>query len=716
MIKKIISSVYEPLTSHRYCFFSLYCIFFLILTVCFIAWPVVGYDTDLWYHLTGGRYFWENLKIPSDAFFSYIAPQKSWYNYYWLFQVIIYKTYQWGGYYGLIIIRCLIFVASVYFISRLLIDRNADQRKLLIGAAFLVAYAMSLTVRELLVRPHLFSYLFIILFLYILEIERGKIWSLPLLGILWCNIHGIEFPVMIIILLAYLMDLFYQEIRNPSASTSAIKKEKWLLIITIYSLFITPGVIELMKTPFTAASYQQFYVAELIPLDINNLLRFSVWPSSELIGTFQNILILLPFVLFVLCLVKKKLRVSFVILLIAAIALLIKHNRFVYEYILLSIPLIRQSIKIMPEISDSKKKKLAEMMSPIFLVSLLVVLPLMIYGSHFRNRPEYPLAQIQLPVGVAKFLNHLDAGGAVMNESNTGGYLQWALNKKYKIFMDMQMSIFSDQDFAFINNALHDEATFLTFIRTYDPSFISVALDRQNFSKWINNHKEYKQVFFDDSEVLYVNSNHYPQIAKKYAFKQFNVFEYKTITFEKETKERLSAMLGEVLKVRNIHPGSGIANVVIANIMMADKRYNESLMYADSIIKHYPNIAKGYILKADALRGLERVPEAIENYLLAIDRGLKTDESKVYWNLHTCYGHLKMYKKAYGAISKFLNPFDPEANYRDIYALGISAATAGKKRDAVNFLKIAQFKVPPEDEEYTKKIKYALAELDSNSR
>ena len=75
-----------------------------------------------------------------------------------------------------------------------------------------------------------------------------------------------------------------------------------------------------------------------------------------------------------------------------------------------------------------------------------------------------------------------------------------------------------------------------------------------------------------------------------------------------------------------------------------------------------------------------------------------------------------MYKKAYGAISKFLNPFDPEANYRDIYALGISAATAGKKRDAVNFLKIAQFKVPLEDEEYTKKIKYALAELDSNSR
>ena len=159
------------------------------------------------------------------------------------------------------------------------------------------------------------------------------------------------------------------------------------------------------------------------------------------------------------------------------------------------------------------------------------------------------------------------------------------------------------------------------------------------------------------------------------------------------------------MKISELHPGCGIANSMIARILIMNKRYEEALVYAGKVIEHYPNIAKGHILKGDALRGQEKVEDAITSYLTAIRRGLKPDELKVYWNLHTCYGHLKMYKKAYLALSKFVNPFDTEASYRDIYALGISAALAGKSKDAVSFLKIAQSKLPADDHEYQKKIK-----------
>ncbi len=705
-------SIYQRLTICRYDFYIYYAIFFLILMIFFISWPIVGYDTDLWYHLSGGKYFWKNFKIPIDAFFSYIMPQKSWYDYYWLFQVTVYKIYQYGAYYGLIVFRCAIFLLTVHFISQILIDRKADHREVLTGVFFLTAYSMALTVRELLVRPHLFSYLFIAVFIYILEIKREKMWSLPLLGVLWCNIHGIEYPVMIVIVLAYLADMFYFEIRNPSDNRIISKRKKWLLIATLYTVFITPSVKELFLAPFTAAAYQKFYISELIQPDINNLLRFSAWPLSDLIGTFQNVLILISAGAFVLCLVRKKLRLSHMILFVAAVFLLIKHNRFVYEYILLSLPLLRQSLQVSRETRYLRRDIPGKVINSFILFILLVAVPLGTYVSHFKNKPEYPVTQIQLPVGVSRALNYLNLSGNVMNEPNTGGYLQWMLNEKYKIFMDMQMSIFTDQDFAFINNALHDEPTFLAFVKKYNPSFISVSLDRLNFSKWINAHKEYQQIFFDDSEVLYINSFHYPHIAEKYGLKRLNVFEYKSILFEKETNEYRDAIMNEVLRVREIHPSNGIANDILARIMMANKRYNEAISFAEAIIKHYPNIAKGYILKADALRALEKVPEAIEYYLMAVDRGLKSDETKVYWNLHTCYGHMKMYKKAYAAMLKFINPFDPDVNYRDIYALGISAAMAGKKKDAENFLKIAQFKVSQKDDEYMKKIQSALHEIE----
>ena len=70
---------------------------------------------------------------------------------------------------------------------------------------------------------------------------------------------------------------------------------------------------------------------------------------------------------------------------------------------------------------------------------------------------------------------------------------------------------------------------------------------------------------------------------------------------------------------------------------------------------------------------------------------------------------MKEYKKAYRVLSKYVNPFNPNADYREIYQLGISAASVGKTREAVIFLKIAKLKVPPTDTEYVQKIDKNLA-------
>ena len=55
-------------------------------------------------------------------------------------------------------------------------------------------------------------------------------------------------------------------------------------------------------------------------------------------------------------------------------------------------------------------------------------------------------------------------------------------------------------------------------------------------------------------------------------------------------------------------------------------------------------------------------------------------------------------------LSKFVNPFNNTADYKDIYQLALSAATAGKMKDAITFLRIAEMKLPPNDADYTKKI------------
>ena len=207
-------SLYENITGHRYYPISLIALFFLLLIGYFIAWPIVMTDTDLWYHLSGGRYFWQNGTIAHDAFFSYITPPKSWYNYYWLFQAVVYKIFQWTDYYGLIALRCLLYLLTTLFICFSFVRQHENRTELLLSLFLFVACSIVILYRELAVRPHLFSYFFIVVFLYILEFKQNKIWLLPLLGIFWSNIHGIEYPVMFLIMFAYLAEIYWRQFRK----------------------------------------------------------------------------------------------------------------------------------------------------------------------------------------------------------------------------------------------------------------------------------------------------------------------------------------------------------------------------------------------------------------------------------------------------------------------------------------------------------------------
>lgn len=45
------------------------CLLFAGLAAYMLAYPVHITDTDLWYHLNGGRYFWETGTVSSSTFF-----------------------------------------------------------------------------------------------------------------------------------------------------------------------------------------------------------------------------------------------------------------------------------------------------------------------------------------------------------------------------------------------------------------------------------------------------------------------------------------------------------------------------------------------------------------------------------------------------------------------------------------------------------------------
>jgi len=706
---------YENITGHRYYPISLIALFFLLLIGYFIAWPIQMTDTDLWYHLSGGRYFWRHGTIARDAFFSYITPPKSWYNYYWLFQVVVYKIFQWTDYYGLIALRCLLYFLTTLFICLSFAHRHENRTELLFGLFLFVACAVVILSREMAVRPHLFSYLFIVVFLFILEFKRGKIWLLPILGIFWSNIHGIEYPVMFLIVFAYLAEIYWRQFRKILPGSAVGKKEKWLLISIFYTIFITPGVIDLVQTPFIVsfqnAAYQHLYVSELLPIPFRNFFIFAPVSVQGLISSLQNLIVLLVAAFLLIGLWKRKLRISHAILFIGAILLLAKHGRFSCEFTLLSIPLLRHGAHMIAERIQFPRRVVA-----FTLPVVVVLLPLLVFHSMMGNRPAYPFSPSNLPTGVIRFLNQHAAGGKILNEANTGGYFPWALSPKFKIYMDMQMSIFSDTDFAAASNAFFDANAFKTFIQKYDPSFISVSLNRPYFKKVVAIDSRFVPVFFDQAELLYVNKSHHADLAERYALKAIDPFHYGEVIYADESAEKLSEIFSEASRILDQDPANYRAHHILSSISVVRRQYDKALFHAEAIIRFYPEQSHGYALKGDALFWMGRYEEAACRYKKALDMGRTSKAENVYWNLHASYSNLKEYKKAYGVLSKYVNPFNLNTDYKEIYQLGMSASAVGKIREAVTFLKIARIKVPPTDTEYVQKIDKNLEILGSDHR
>jgi len=703
----LLEHLYEKIFFHKYYPVVLLALFFLVAAFYFLTWPIVGYDTDLWYHLSGGRYFWQNGAIARDAFFSYIQPAKDWYNYYWLFQVIVYKVFQWSGYYGPIFLRCLLYLATVFFIY-LFFTKQRENRAELIGGLFLFAScALLILHRELLVRPHLFSYFFIVVFLYILEYKQEKIWLLPVLGILWANIHGIEYPVMFLIVFAYLAEYYYHQLRKTGRCPQLGKKDKWLLIAVFYTVFATPQIIRLIQIPFDVsfqnAAYQYLYVQELLKIPLSKFFIFAPFTVNGFINSLQNIVILLAAICFFVNLWKKQLRISHGLIFICALFLLTTHTRFTYEFTLLSLPLLQRGLRPLARNIPSPRR-----LAPVFLL-VIVAVPVFVFSNVFSNIPAYPLAITNLPTGVVGFLNRQAPGGKILNETNTGGYLPWELKAQFKIFMDMQMAVFSDLDFATASKAFTDANVFQSFLRKYDPSFISVSLNRPYFKKIIAaKGDKFVPVFFDNVEALYVQKEHFKDLAARYELKTIDPFTYRDIKYQEQLPEQLDKIYLEALKMYAQDNANYGASHIICSILITRKKLDQASPYAENIIRHYPDLSHGYALKADVLFGQERYEEAAPLYEKALAMGQTASTDNVYRNLYATYVKLKEFKKAYNLFFQYVNPFHIGTDYKDIYQLGMSAATVGKIKEAVTFLQIAQMKVPPEDQEYSRKISESL--------
>lgn len=147
-------------------------------------------DGDTGWHIRTGEWILQHGAVPRTDLFSFTKPHEAWFAWEWGWDVLFAGIHGAWGLAGVVFVNTCI-LCAVSALSFRLIRRCCGDDVLSLAFALL---AMCGSTIHWLARPHLFSWVLVLVFLHVLlSAEQGNVkllWWLPVLTIVWTNVHG----------------------------------------------------------------------------------------------------------------------------------------------------------------------------------------------------------------------------------------------------------------------------------------------------------------------------------------------------------------------------------------------------------------------------------------------------------------------------------------------------------------------------------------------
>lgn len=154
------------------------------------GWGLLLSDGDTGWHIRTGEWIVAHRQVPVQDFFSFTRPGASWFAWEWASDVLFAALHSLGGLPLLVFVCGFVLVGTSILLLRWMIWR---------GSSALVAFPVMMlavggSTMHYLARPHIFTLLFLVIELWILDAQRrapsNRIWLLVPLAVLWTNLHG----------------------------------------------------------------------------------------------------------------------------------------------------------------------------------------------------------------------------------------------------------------------------------------------------------------------------------------------------------------------------------------------------------------------------------------------------------------------------------------------------------------------------------------------
>ncbi|MCK5706931.1 MAG: hypothetical protein KAI43_04705 [Candidatus Aureabacteria bacterium] len=482
---------------------SLSILFFIIITA-FCIHKLFNYD--IWWHLRTGEYILKNRTVPFYDIFTYSVANNIWIDLHWFFQIIVYKIWCIAGSTGLIFAVVIFINLSFFIISRSLSPNISTTVKygILLIAAFILE-------GRFFIRPELFSYVYLLLFLYVLSrsakySNKKIIFLLCLIQLLWVNTQGL------FILGIYLCFCFFLEKLIIKREKKEITFGAILLLLVILVSFINPYGLKGLLFPlklFTRIGPE----VNLFRLNINEFMSPFATSGYLLYKVYAGLFIVLLILSF------KKHSLHKIIFSISLFFLSVIANRNINIFVFASIPLVISGfdhlMKNKLKIESFLTTKLIKIFRECILTTLIIVYITCIYcvvsnryyiKKNSLKRFGFGINNTFYPKKAVDFILDNNIRGRIFNDVGTGSYAIYRFYPSRKVYIDGRLEVMGDEhfnehiemlsDFNRLENFV-EKKNFSVILFRFDPSGVKLMSRFKKLKKW-------KLVYFSHSGVVFL--------------------------------------------------------------------------------------------------------------------------------------------------------------------------------------------------------------------
>lgn len=480
-------------------------IFVVLVISLFLILLQKVFEPDTFWHIKTGEIILKTKEIPHKDIFSIVTEGRDWTPPEWLSDVIFYLVYKAGGFELLNLFSIIIFCFSFILIFYLLIKRGTN----IVLSAIIVTVAALSSAERSATRPHTFSYLFMALMILLLDEYRYNhkkyIYFLPLISLLWVNLHPESAVAVFILLSIIIMEVIkiyinkYLPEKYPFLRLEGELNYSKLLILTII-LLITFTVNFINPQGYRVFDFLYRHPDVITKIDINEFkpLDYEGYPKIYLSIIIFIAISILGF--------RKNFHNLHLTIIFGILTL--KFRRFLPEFFIFALSTAGVSLQYYLEILKNITSRFIKNL-PYTVLNGIFALFYIIFSSYsinflfkydFYSFKGLGLHPVYFPENAFEFIKKNRLKPNVYNTANLGGGMIFYFFPEQKIFEDTRLISYEalvqyKENFTKIN--------FSQLVKFYDLNYAILDIQLSLYSTYPEIRNNWALIYFDDySEIL----------------------------------------------------------------------------------------------------------------------------------------------------------------------------------------------------------------------